>query len=155
MKYRSIDEKMASESFQMLLDAEANHRISNGLSAIAAAVRLQARDDTRVLKLRSPRQIRALLEEVGARIETVAQLHRLIAEPRAGSEIRLCGYLLSVANTVMASRWADCATFEHDLDQGCSLPPDMAFPCFDDCRGADHQLAQIRPPHRGGRTDKA
>ncbi len=109
------------------LAAEANHRVANSFAAVAAAVRLQAHDDARVRRLRSPREVRDLLEEVAHRIETAATLHRILAHAEPCSNVELSTYLLTVARGVVEASWTDRATLESELRPGCVLAPGDAL----------------------------
>src|SRR4026209_2211308 len=73
--------------------SEAHHRIANNLALIAGFVRLQASSVSRANQPLSPRDCRMMLEEIGARIETVGRLHRLLSANPAGAEVELGDYL--------------------------------------------------------------
>jgi len=107
---------------------EAHHRIANNLAAIAAVVRLQADDDATVQRLRTPAEIRHLLAEVSGRIETAAELHRLLAQAEHAADLRLSEYLLLVASSILVSNATpQSAVLETDLDPYCLLPPDQGL----------------------------
>jgi len=86
-----------------LLMAEANHRIANNLTLIAGWLRLQATEVTRRGEPLSARDACLLLEEAGARIETVGRLHRLLAVAREGDKLDLRQYLKDVSEAAMDS----------------------------------------------------
>jgi two-component sensor histidine kinase len=59
--------------------AEANHRIANNLSMLAAYARLEA-TGVRERPMLTGAECAAMLEEVAARVHTIAQLHRLLTQ---------------------------------------------------------------------------
>src|SRR5687767_10002808 len=77
------------------LSAEANHQIANHLALIAALIRLQAADAAKKQTV-SGEDLRLALEEAGIRIDSVARLHRLVAEAQGGS-VDLGDYLRALA----------------------------------------------------------
>ena len=110
------------------LAAEANHRIANSLAAIAGIVRLEASDPKRVQHLRSPSEVRNFLAEISLRIDTAAELHRLLALSDHGSDIDLSNYLLKIVGSVVAANaFANGAEIDHCLGENCALPSDQAL----------------------------
>jgi two-component sensor histidine kinase len=85
------------------LVAEANHRIANSLSVLVSMVRMQAATVKRSTENLSNAEVRHLLDGVAARINTISQLHRLLA--RAGSEgvISLKPHLRDVTDALVAA----------------------------------------------------
>jgi two-component sensor histidine kinase len=71
------------------LSGEADHRIANSLAMISSIVRLRA------TKAKVVDNGRVFLTEIADRIETVAQLHRLIAQSSTGT-VRLSKYLQEI-----------------------------------------------------------
>jgi two-component sensor histidine kinase len=118
--------KSQNDAFDFV--SEANHRLANNLTAIAAAVRLQSRSEARVLRLRSPKEVSQLLEEVAVRIEATARLHRLLTEVSEDGQLDLRGYFLTIVNVVLKSHWMDRVSLNHDIDPSCHLPRDAALP---------------------------
>ncbi len=114
-------------SVEVLL-AESNHRIANNLTVISGLVRLQAAEVARTDKLYSPDDVRTLLTEVGARIETVSRLHRLLAEAARGRAPDLGSYLGDVARTVVSSLTSSGRDDQLHADvEACSLPANQAL----------------------------
>lgn len=99
------------------LGSEADHRIANNLMLVASLVRLRA---THLQEKSNPStdDIRNVLEETGARINCISQLHRLLANNKQG-EIDLAEYLRYVVEMTVSSLSAD---------QRCSLILDMHSP---------------------------
>ncbi|HEX6866506.1 MAG TPA: histidine kinase dimerization/phosphoacceptor domain -containing protein, partial [Caulobacteraceae bacterium] len=86
------------------LDREANHRIANNLSVLAGLVRLHAAQATsRADNPFSGSEVSGLLDEIGARIDTVGRLHRLLSSAPAGTAMNLGVYLADTAETLVAS----------------------------------------------------
>lgn len=83
--------------------AEANHRIANSFAAIAAVVRLYARDREGPQRAWSGTEVRDLLGDIASRVETAAQLHRMLALPQGEEAFDVAAYLVSVARQVMTA----------------------------------------------------
>ena len=58
---------------------EANHRIANHLAMLAALMRLQARGIGRTHIALSAKDVERLLEDFAGRLDTVGEIHRLLA----------------------------------------------------------------------------
>ena len=63
---------------------EANHRIANHLAMLSALMRLQAKDVGRAQIALSANNVQGLLEEFAGRLDTVAEIHRLLAHRSSG-----------------------------------------------------------------------
>src|SRR6185295_5893616 len=85
------------------LEAEADHRIGNNLALIAAMLRLQANDIAHRSRPVSAEEVRNLLAETAARIESVGQLHRLLASAEGGAIIDAGEYIRQVVTSIVAS----------------------------------------------------
>ncbi len=100
---RTMTAPGVSEPLQFDLIAEANHRIANNLAMIAGLARLQAGniwgDEARF----TGGEVRLMLQEFGGRVDAVARLHRLLANPGQPTSIDLGDYLRSVAEAVVAT----------------------------------------------------
>jgi hypothetical protein len=72
---------------------EANHRIANHLAVLAALMRLQAKGVGRTQIALSARDVQQLLEEFSGRLETVGEIHRLLAHRSNGAPVDVAGYL--------------------------------------------------------------
>ena len=84
--------------------AESDHRIANSLAMIAALVRIQAAAVGRGQQL-SPQDAQSQLEEAAARIETVAQSHRLLANAGLGGALEPSIFIRDICD--MAARAFD------------------------------------------------
>lgn len=86
-----------------VLIAESNHRIANNLSLIAGLLHLQATETAKTGEPLSAEAACLLLEEVGGRIQTVARLHRMLADVRLGATLDLRQYLHDIAEAAITS----------------------------------------------------
>ena len=78
---------------------EADHRIGNNLAMLASLIRLHAREVARREWPLTPAEVASLLQELGAKVETVARLHRALAI--AGTErIPIASYIRELCDTV-------------------------------------------------------
>ena len=106
---------------------EANHRVANSFAAVAAIVRLHARDEGQILKLRSPKEVRDLLEDIAVRIETAAHMHRTLTRTGASADINVAVHLRSVAEGLLASYATESGEMIYRLDAHCAMPSDQAL----------------------------
>lgn len=84
-----------------LAEAEANHRIANNLSMVAAYLRLQAAEVGE--EPVEPESVRRMLREGAARVETIGRVHRHLASgPREG-KVDLSGYLEELCGDLAGS----------------------------------------------------
>jgi two-component sensor histidine kinase len=85
-------------------DAEANHRIYNSLALVAGLLKMQANElGGRQGPLVPVDEVRAIIADAAGRIETVARLHRVLANAHATQDICLDGYIRDVTKSVIAS----------------------------------------------------
>jgi len=89
---------------------EASHRIANHLAMLAALMRLQAKSVGRTQIALSAKDVQWLLEEFAGRLETVAEVHRLLAHPSGGAPVDIADYLKTVAQGLVSSLTADGRT---------------------------------------------
>lgn len=93
---------------QTMLRQEVDHRVKNSLQTVAALTRMQARS------VRNP-EIRAALDSVHGRIETVAALHQALSKSESGDRIDLASYIEGVVRLIDGHRPANVAV---DVDCG-------------------------------------
>jgi two-component sensor histidine kinase len=84
------------------LVAEANHRIANSLSLLVGMVRMQAMSVKKKQETLSNAEVRLLLDGVAARINTISQLHRILAHASNEGAISLKPHLCEVTNALVA-----------------------------------------------------
>jgi two-component sensor histidine kinase len=115
-------------AFAVDVAAEANHRIANNLAMIAALARMRAaglRDSPHPL---SGDDVRLILEEFSARLDTVGQLHRLLAGGHAEATVEVGDYLRDIAERVVSSLSFDAETeLAFEADPGCRVRSDRAL----------------------------
>lgn len=81
--------------------AEANHRIANSLSLVVGTVRMQAASVKKNPVPMTNAEVRLLLDGVAARINTVAQLHRLLSHTAADGVISLRPHLQEITDALV------------------------------------------------------
>jgi len=85
------------------LVAEANHRIANSLTLLVSMVRMQAVSLKKQPGPFSNAEVRLLLDGVAARINTISQLHRILAQSGADGSISLRPHLHDVTDALTAA----------------------------------------------------
>jgi two-component sensor histidine kinase len=82
--------------------AEANHRIANHLSLVVSILRLEKESVVGAARIPQER-LCAVLDECGERIESIARIHRLLAQRQPqGPSIELGDYLRETAQSILA-----------------------------------------------------
>jgi two-component sensor histidine kinase len=119
MPLRLVAEAAEEANTAALPDAaavEADHRIANNLSIIAALIRSQAANLPEEPML--PRaDVRALLQETSVRIDSVGRLHRLLMHRDGHAIVDLPAYLREIADAAMCSlAGAERTEFSFDLN---------------------------------------
>jgi two-component sensor histidine kinase len=97
---RSIPE---TSPFPTDLVAEANHRIANSLSVLVGMVRMQAATVKKTSANFSNAEVRHLLDGIAARINTISQLHRILARAGTDGAISLRPHLHEVTDALVAA----------------------------------------------------
>jgi two-component sensor histidine kinase len=80
---------------------EANHRIANSLTLIVSMVRMQAVSVKKNPVPMTNAEIRMLLDGIAARINTIAQLHRLLSYTAADGVISLRPHLQEITDALV------------------------------------------------------
>jgi two-component sensor histidine kinase len=83
--------------------AEANHRIANSLTLIVSMVRMQAVSVKKNPVPMTNAEIRMLLDGIAARINTIAQLHRLLSYTAADGVISLRPHLQEITDALVGA----------------------------------------------------
>lgn len=118
-----------SEPLQLDLIAEANHRIANNLAMIAGLARLQAGNVRDAEDRFTGREVRLMLQEFGGRVDAVARLHRLLANPGPPASIDLVDYLRGIAEGVIATMsHAGPVDLRFNGEARCSISSKRALP---------------------------
>jgi two-component sensor histidine kinase len=89
------------------LVAEANHRIANSLTLLVSMVRMQALSVKKQAEPFSNAEVRLLLDGVAARINTISQLHRILAYAGGDSVISVGPHLREVTKALVAALSSD------------------------------------------------
>src|ERR1700735_1683379 len=80
--------------------AEADHRIANNLTSLSGAVRLQRHATSRSGKTLTADQVCQLLDDISARIEVTAKLHKSLAMAGNGNGVNLGNFLEEIAEMI-------------------------------------------------------
>ncbi|SHN76245.1 sensor histidine kinase [Bradyrhizobium erythrophlei] len=80
--------------------AEADHRIANNLASLSGAVRLQRNVISKSGKSLTAEQVCLLLDDISARIEVTAKLHKSLALAGNGNGVDLGNFLREVAEMI-------------------------------------------------------
>ena len=116
------------EPLQLDLIAEANHRIANNLAMIAGLARLQAGTIGDAADSFTGQEVRLMLQEFGGRVDAVARLHRLLANPGQHATVDLADYLRGIAEAVIATvSFAGHADLRFDCELGCTISSKRAL----------------------------
>src|SRR5947209_14519909 len=107
------------------LKGEADHRIANNLTMLASLIRLHAREVARRERPLPPAEVASLLQELCAKVETVARLHRALA--LAGTDrIPIAAYVRELCDTAASlspsARTSVSTACEQDLAGARALP---------------------------------
>ncbi|MEO7054147.1 MAG: sensor histidine kinase [Rhizomicrobium sp.] len=89
------------------LIAEANHRVANSLALLSGLVRMQARQVGRAAKPFSNAEVRMMFDGFAARLSTVGQLHRMLAQMPPDGTVDLAAHLRDLSSALVASFSSD------------------------------------------------
>lgn len=85
------------------LIAEANHRVANSLTLLGGLVRMQAWAAGKEAQPFSNAEVRLMLDGVAARIATIGQLHRMLANTQGEGSILLNAHLREVCASLITA----------------------------------------------------
>jgi len=80
--------------------AEADHRIANNLASLSGAIRLQRNAISKSGKTLTAPQVCLLLDDISARIEVTAKLHKSLALAVNGNGVNLGNFLQEIAEMI-------------------------------------------------------
>ncbi len=80
--------------------SEADHRIANNLASLGSVIRLQRNAISRSGKTFTAAQVCVLLEDIDARIEVTAKLHKSLARAVNGNGINLGDFVQEIAEMI-------------------------------------------------------
>jgi two-component sensor histidine kinase len=103
--------------------AETDHRIANNLASLSGVIRLQRNAISRSAKTFTTEQVCMLLDDIDARIEVTAKLHKSLARTNNGNGINLGDFLEEIADMIGTLNPAGKMqlTIDHACD-GCIDP---------------------------------
>ena len=96
--------------------AEADHRIANNLASLSGAIRLQRNALSKGGKTLTAAQVCLLLDDISARIEVTAKLHKSLALAIDGDGVNLGNFLREIAEMIGAL----CPAGRMNLTVDCS-----------------------------------
>jgi two-component sensor histidine kinase len=109
-------------------DGEADHRIANNLALIVGLLRLRARAVTERAGKMDRAEVRVLLEDIAARVETVARLHRMLSQSYRSDLVDLGVYLRELCASLTGALSPSARVhISHDGEDACELPPDQVL----------------------------
>jgi two-component sensor histidine kinase len=97
--------------------AEADHRIANNLASLSGVIRLQRNAISRSAKTFTTEQVCMLLDDIDARIEVTAKLHKSLARTNNGNGINLGDFLQEIAD--MIGTLNPAGKLELSVDSAC------------------------------------
>jgi two-component sensor histidine kinase len=110
-----------------ILGREADHRVANNLGLIISLLRMRARSVTQRPGKIDREEVGVLLEDIAARVETVARLHRMLSQSYRHALVDLGIYLRELCSSLTSSLAGDSkVTFSYD-NGTCALPPDQVL----------------------------
>jgi|SRR6202047_120994 two-component sensor histidine kinase len=80
--------------------AEADHRIANNLASLSGVIRLQRNAISKSGKNLTTEQVCMLLDDISARIEVMAKLHKSLALSLNGNGVNLGGFLQEISELI-------------------------------------------------------
>jgi two-component sensor histidine kinase len=98
--------------------AEADHRIANNLASLSGVVRFQRNAISRSGRSLTAEQVCVLLDEIDARIEVTAKLHKYLARAVDGNGVNLGDFLQEIAGMICTLEPAGKIdlTFDHSCN---------------------------------------
>jgi two-component sensor histidine kinase len=98
--------------------AESDHRIANNLASLSGVIRLQRKAISTSGRTFTTEQVCRLLDEIDARIEIAAKLHKSLAQAINGNGINLGSFLQEIAEKIgsLGSEGKMDLTVDHSCD---------------------------------------
>src|SRR5258707_10847317 len=98
--------------------AEADHRIANNLANLSGVIRLQRNAISKSGKTFTAGEVCILLDDISARIEVMAKLHKLLALSNNGNGVNLGEFLQEIAE--MIGTLGPDARMDLTVDNSCA-----------------------------------
>jgi two-component sensor histidine kinase len=110
------------------LDNEADHRIANNLGLIVSLLRVRARAISEQSGTMDRAQVRMLLEDIAARVETVAHLHRILSQSGRTALVDLSAFLRELCTSLTGALSPNAYVHvTHQADDACFMSPDQVL----------------------------
>jgi len=110
------------------LDNEADHRIANNLGLIVSLLRVRARAISEQSGTMDRAQVRMLLEDIAARVETVAHLHRILSQSGRTALVDLSAFLRDLCTSLTGALSLNAYVHvTHQADDACFMSPDQVL----------------------------
>jgi two-component sensor histidine kinase len=97
--------------------AESDHRIANNLASLSGVIRLQRNTISKSTKAFTAEQVCMLLDDIDARIEVTAKLHKSLARAINGNGVNLGDFLEEIAE--MISTLNPAGRMDLTVDNAC------------------------------------
>jgi two-component sensor histidine kinase len=97
--------------------AEADHRIGNNLASLSGVIRLQRNAISKSSKTFTTQQVCMVLDDIGARIEVIAKLHKSLALTVNSNGVKLGDFLREVSE--MISTLGSEGRMDLTVENGC------------------------------------
>src|SRR3954451_25045809 len=111
----------------VVLHREADHRIANNLGMIVSLLRLRARSVSQQKGKIDRADVTLMLEDIAARVETVAQLHRMLSQSYRSALVDIGAYLRQLCASLTRSLPAEQVHIVHHMADACAIPPDQVL----------------------------
>jgi len=85
------------------LVAEANHRVANSLALLGSLIRMQARAVGKSGMTPTNAEVRMMFDGIAARIATVGQIHRLLAQMPSEGTVALNAHLREICSALISA----------------------------------------------------
>src|SRR3979411_3093485 len=108
--------------------AETDHRIANNLASLSGVIRLQRNAISKSGKTFTTEQVCMLLDDIDARVEVTAKLHKSLAQAVNGNGVNLGDFLEEISE--MISTLSPEGRMDLTVDNACGgyIPPRHAPP---------------------------
>ena len=112
----------------VVLDREADHRIANNLGLIVSLLRQRARAVGRQTGTMERAEVSLLLDDIAARVDLVARLHRMLSQSHPNALLDLGDYLRQLCDSLTKSLSpGDRVHLSYRTDDICMLAPDQVL----------------------------
>jgi two-component sensor histidine kinase len=124
----SVAQTIRASTDSQIQRAEADHRIANNLTMLSSLMRIQAAEATRGGKPFSAAMVRALLEELALRVDTIARLHLALATNSGHDLVSLDHLVLEICSNLRSLSSSASIVLSMDCVSGQQVNPAQALP---------------------------